>query len=374
MSKKRDSRIAVIGLRGFPGIQGGVESHCQEIWTRLAARGNDIIVYRRRPYVADKNADTPPGITFRDFPSTRIKGWEALWHSTLAALDIIIRRRADRVSIHNIGPGLVTPLLRLFGHKVVLTYHSPNYEHSKWGRLGRSILRLGEVVSLRFASRVIFVNRFQMEKFPERVRRKSIFIPNGITPATPLAATDFLTRHRLTPGRYILAVGRITPEKGFDDLIRAIQTLDPGLPLVIAGAPDHDIAYLDSLKALDTSRRVIFTGFTTGDNLLQLYSHARLFVMSSVNEGFPIAMLEAMTYGLPIIATDIPGTRLFPRSNDGKYPVYVKAGSPVNLARAISESLNLPDHKATYPLDEYTWDSIADRTLSVFDSLLHKQP
>ncbi|MDE5608398.1 MAG: glycosyltransferase family 4 protein [Muribaculaceae bacterium] len=368
MSRKRDRRIAVIGLRGFPNIQGGVESHCREIWTRIAASGDfQVDVYRRRPYVTDKTTRYT-GIEFRELPSTRIKGFEALYHSLLASLDIIGRRKAGIVNIHNIGPGLVTPLLRLFGHKAVLTYHSPNYEHKKWGRFARMILKAGESISVRFASRIIFVNRFQMEKFPEKIRRKSIYIPNGITPAERTVETDFLERNNITPGKYILAVGRITPEKGFDTLIRSIQSIDGDIRLVIAGSPDHDRQYLDRLKALDTNGKTIFTGFTQGEDLRQLYSHARLFVMSSVNEGFPIAMLEAMTYRLPIVATDLPSSRLFPSS--GQYPILVSANDPDALSEKITAALRYPNKAVDYDLDSYNWDHIAKTTGEVYLSLL----
>ena len=45
--------IAVVGTRGFPDVQGGVERHCEELYTRLAAHGVDILVFTRSPYVPD---------------------------------------------------------------------------------------------------------------------------------------------------------------------------------------------------------------------------------------------------------------------------------------------------------------------------------
>ncbi|MDE6831523.1 MAG: glycosyltransferase family 4 protein [Muribaculaceae bacterium] len=368
MSRKSDHHIAVIGLRGFPGIQGGVESHCREIWPRIAGSGEfEVEIYRRRPYVSD-TASQYPGIQFRDLPSTRIKGFEALYHTLLASLDIIARRKAAIVNIHNIGPGLLTPLLRLFGHKVVLTYHSPNYEHRKWGLIGRLILKAGEYISLRMASRIIFVNRFQMEKFPEKIRKKSIYIPNGINPTWRSTGTEFLEKHNLTPGQYILAVGRITPEKGFDDLIQSVQSLAGDTKLVIAGSPDHDEQYLTRLKALDTTGITIFTGFTQGEDLRQLYSHARLFVMSSVNEGFPIALLEAMTYRLPIVATDLPATRLFPSAYE--YPMPAAPGNPNDLSEKIIAALERPYRSVDYDLRSYDWDAIAATTADVYRLLI----
>ena len=106
-------------------------------------------------------------------------------------------------------------------------------------------------------------------------------------------------------------MGRLTPEKGFEYLVEAVNKLDEVKHLVIAGASDHDTSYFKMLKQLDWNEKVIFTGFTQGEDLRQLYSHARLYVLSSVNEGFPLVLLEAMSYQLPLVVTDIqPHTSL----------------------------------------------------------------
>ena len=102
---------------------------------------------------------------------------------------------------------------------------------------------------------------------------------------------------------------RLTPEKGLEYLVEAANRLPQITQVVIAGASDHDSAYRNRLEQLDVNHKVIFTGFTTGEDLRQLYSHARCFVLPSVNEGFPMVLLEAIAYGLPILCSDIPGTR-----------------------------------------------------------------
>ena len=76
-------KISVLGTRGFPKIQGGVEKHCESLYPLFNAK-YQITVYRRKPYV---NSDkTYPNIKFIDLPSTKIKGFEAVFHSFLATL------------------------------------------------------------------------------------------------------------------------------------------------------------------------------------------------------------------------------------------------------------------------------------------------
>ena len=362
IDKNRKPVIAVIGTRGFPGVQGGVEMHCQNIYTRLAGGGMAAVrIYRRKPYLCAGSMKPLPGIDYVDLPSTRIKGLEAVLHTLLCVLHIALHR-PDVVHVHNIGPGMFAPLLKLMGLRVVMTYHSPNYEHDKWNAAAKRLLKWCEGVSLRWCDRVIFVNKFQMHKFSLAVQSKSVYLPNGINAAaTRSAATSFLDKHGIVPGGYLLGVGRLTPEKGFEHLVSAAQLLPEVRQVVIAGASDHGSDYAQRLRSLDAQHKVVFTGFTSGEDLRQLYSHARLFVLSSVNEGFPLVLLEAMTYGLPVAVSDIPASHLIELPADR----YFKPASPQSMAAVIAHSLSTDPSTVSYDLTDYDWDSIARRTLAV---------
>ena len=319
-----------------------------------------VRLYRRRAYLTAQSAHTFPNIEYIDLPSTRVKGFEAVWHTLLSVFHILFHR-PDVVHIHNIGPGMFAPLLRLFGLPVVLTYHSPNYEHAKWSAPARWLLRQCEKLSLRFSNRVIFVNKHQMEKCG--ALEKSVFIPNGIDPVTRSENTSFLQRHGILKGEYLLAVGRLTPEKGLQYLVDAANRLPQVSQVVIAGASDHDDSYRKQLEQLDKGHKVIFTGFTTGDDLNQLYSHARAFVLPSVNEGFPMVLLEAMAHGLPIVCSDIPGTRQV----DLPEQDYFAVGDVDSLAATLSRLLESPDEQHNYDLKQYDWDDIARQVFKQYD-------
>lgn len=349
-------RIAVIGLRGFPAVQGGVEVHCENLYPYFSDKSK-VLVYRRSPYLSSQSKQRFENISFIDFPSTRIKGFEAMLHTFLCACHAIAHR-PDVVHIHNIGPGMFTPLLKLFGLRVCMTYHSPNYEHKKWGFVAKKILRLSEWISLNFADEVIFVNKFQLEKVASLCKGKSHYLPNGVRISTRSEGDDFLKKHNIEKGKYVLAVGRITPEKGFHVIVEAVSRLSDDETLVIAGASDHDKVYLKELKSLDTHNKVIFTGFTTGEDLRQLYSHAKLFVLSSFNEGFPLVLLEAMGYGLPLVVSDIPATHLLTLPDD----VYVPVGDVGAFAKAIGDKWKDAVTEVNYDLSEFDWRKIAQET------------
>lgn len=357
-------KIAVIGTRGFPFIQGGVEKHCESLYP-LFGGSYQFIVFRRRSYVKDSCGYSH--ITFKDLPSTRIKGFETVFHSFLSVC-VSLWLHPDIAHFHNIGPAMFSPILRLAGIKVVLTYHSPNYEHRKWGWAGRFVLRVSEKIALATAHKIIFVNKFQMAKYSDKVQRKSYFIPNGIS--SPVYSTDrnYLNKIDVEPYKYILAVGRITPEKGFDYLIKAFVDLDSDeYKLVIAGGVETEGRYLNDLKSMSLHNNIIFTGYVHGENLHQLYSYARLYVLSSYNEGFPLVLLEAMSYGLPVLVSDISATHLV------KLPVecYFSVGNRVELTHKLGSILveKMDKEHVSYSLDSFSWENIVNRVSEICNDL-----
>lgn len=355
--------ICVLGLRGFPLIEGGVEKHCEHLYPRM---DEDITVIRRKPYVTVDcmAASNYEHISFIDLPSTRIKGFEAVLHSFLAT------RRAAKlkpgvVHIHNIGPAMFSGLLARKEIPVVLTYHSPNYEHSKWGGFAKRLLLYSEKVALKHSSMIIFVNRFQMEKYPEEIQRKSVYIPNGIDEPVFSKSTDYLESIGVEPGKYVLAVGRITPEKGFDTLIKGFEASEHnGYKLVIAGGVEFESGYKDELKKL-SGNDVVFTGYVFGDNLNQLYTNAALYVLSSNNEGFPLVLLEAMSYGLDVLVSDIPASHLVKLDEVAYFP----RGDYKALSEKISKRLKQP-RKKQYDLKDYNWDVVAKETVDVYREVI----
>ena len=352
--------VCVIGLRGFPEVQGGVERHCEMLYKGFDADFR-FIVFRRRPYVDKKQTVTYPNIRFIDLPSTRLKGFEAAFHSLLATVYTLFLR-PDLVHFHNIGPAFFAPLARLAGLRVVLTYHSANYRHRKWGVVARTLLRISEWVALRASHRIIFVNRFLLEEQSERIRRKSCYIPNGVATIPRSTDTDCLADFGLQPDKYLLVVGRITHEKGFDILIRAFLRLKTEhLKLVIVGGVDAEKAYAERLRALADSPNILFTGALFGEPLRQLYSHARLFVLPSREEGFPLTLLEAMNYGLPIVASDLPATRLVSLPADS----YFSGEDEGALAECICAKL-VDNTSPAYSLGSFRWPDIIQRTASLF--------
>ena len=151
-------KVVVTGTRGIPNIMGGVETHCEELFPRIAAAGHDVTVIRRSCYVGDDNhISSYKGVALKDIYAPRKKSLEAIVHTFLAVLSSR-RMHADILHIHAIGPSLMTPFARLLGLKVVTTHHGPDYDRQKWGVFAKFMLKAGERMGAMFSNEVIVIS------------------------------------------------------------------------------------------------------------------------------------------------------------------------------------------------------------------------
>ncbi|MFV2045438.1 MAG: glycosyltransferase family 4 protein, partial [Anaerolineales bacterium] len=178
-------KIVVVGTRGIPAIQGGVETHCEELYPRLARLGCDITVVTRTPYVADSRRTAYGDISLKHIYAPKKKSIEAIIHTFLAILYARFSN-ADIVHIHAIGPALLTPFARILGLRTVLTHHGPDYDRQKWGVVAKTILRLGETAGARFANEVIVISRVIAGILESKYGRKDThLIYNGVSIPAP---------------------------------------------------------------------------------------------------------------------------------------------------------------------------------------------
>jgi glycosyltransferase involved in cell wall biosynthesis len=362
--------IVVLGLRGFPRVQGGVETHAEFLYSELAGMDCDIEILVRDHYQPRDNPPIWRSIRFTRLWAPRGKGLEAIVHTFLGVLYAAIRR-PDVLHIHAIGPALLTPLARILGLKVVVTHHGPDYERQKWGAAARMVLRLGERMGMRFASQRIAISKGVCSLVSAKYARDSSTIPNGVsTPDIP-STTAALAPFGLVPGKYVLLVSRLVPEKRHLDLIRAFaEARLPGWKLALVGAADHPDHYMQSvLDAAAAVPDVVATGFQSGLALRELYAHAGMFVLPSSHEGLPIALLEALSYGLPSIASDIPPNREVCNSGVDFYPL----GDIGKLTQQLREhaAAGRNEHQAStvrmQMTDTYRWNAIARETRHVYE-------
>ena len=365
-------RIVVLGTRGFPDVQGGVEKHCEELYPRLASLGVEVIVITRKSYIKEKR-DSFKGVKFVHLFSPKLKSFEAISHTFLASLKLR-KLKPDIVHVHSIGPSLLIPLIKLFGYNVVMTHHGPDYMRKKWGIAAKFALRLGERNAMKYSDKVIVIAEWIQGYIKKKYKRSSYFIPNGVTlmdiKAHDMGNSLIFKKFDIKPGKYIFTAARFVPEKGLDDLINAYGLIgSPQFKLVIAGGADHETGYSRELKNLaHKTEGVTLTGTLYKEDIFKLYANAGLFVLPSYYEGFPISLLEALSFGAPVLVSDIAAHKeiLLPDFR------YFRIGNVQELSKKIVECVQkgIDENEKKKYIDliktYYNWDIIAEKTLSVY--------
>lgn len=371
-------RICVLGTRGFPGVQGGIESHCENLYTRLAKKGCDIFVMGRRPYVG-QDAHDYGRVRVLSIPAPKNKYLEAIVH-TFLGLAAAVRLKPDIVHFHAIGPSMLIPLARLMNFKVIMTHHGDDYRRKKWGFLAQCALRAGEYLGVQWAHQIIAVSAATADRLRKRRPQDTHHIPNGIELSPPETKNDAVVQFGLSANRYVLGVGRLVPEKGFHDLLDAFLEFsrDPRFSewkLIIAGGADHDDDYSRGLRArIAANDRIIMPGIVQGAQLRQLYAHAGIFVLPSYHEGLSISLLEALASGCSCLVSDIEANRISLIEKDR----FFQPGNSQSLGDKLAAyagsrpSASQKNQIRELLLRDYDWDRIAEETHAVYGSVLEQ--
>ncbi|WP_018982686.1 glycosyltransferase family 4 protein [Salinimonas chungwhensis] len=361
-------KLCAVGLRGIPNVMGGIESHCQQLYPRMAEADIDITVICRSPYV-DKHVRNYKGVRLRSVWTLKHKFFETFLHTFLAIIYARIVVRPDVLHIHAIGPALFAPLARLLGMKVVVTHHGADYDRQKWNSFAKTLLKLGETLGIKFANKIIVVGqslttRLQNEHPAQAA--KICYVPNGaLTDVDASLGADKLPGDLdIKPGGFILTVGRLVPEKGFHDLAEAYRKSQSELKLVIVGSADHEDDYSRALIN-QASENIMIAGRRSGDELHALYKFARVFCLPSYHEGLPIVALEAIAAGTQVILSDITPNADIGLPDD----CYFEVGNTDALAEKLTElsALNLQIDKARF-LETFNWDNIAVEAAQIIKS------
>jgi glycosyltransferase involved in cell wall biosynthesis len=361
-------KLIVIGTRGFPYIQGGIETHCQGLYPELVKLGCDVTVVRRTAYINSTNSSKIfHGVKFKDIWTPKVKSLEAIVHTFLALIYCSLKR-PNIVHFHGIGPSVFVPIARILGLKVVVTTQGPDYDRQKWGSFAKFVLRLGEKLGTKYSNEVIVVSdvidRLTKEKYK---RFNANLIYNGVNFPEKSINQDYIHSLGLSKNKYIIAVARFVEEKGFHYLIDAYIALNnKDYKLVLVGDADHETSYSLELKKKARENGIVMTGFIKGEQLNEIFSHARLFILPSFHEGLSLALLEALSYDLDVLVSDIPANTSAPLTKESFFPV----GNVEELTKRLSDKLKEPTFSDKYNLNEYQWDIIAKKTYKVYTKAL----
>jgi len=305
-------KIAIIGQKGIPTLFGGIERHVEELSCCLAEKTDSagflyqVFVYARS-YYTPKIIKKYKKVNIVHLPSIKTKHLDAITHVFLSTWHAILKLKPDVIHYHGVGPALCIWIPKLFTPqtKIVFTFHCQDYFHQKWGIFAKLFLKIGEMIGCYLADEIIPVS-IELEEYIERKYNKSVnFIPHGVNREENISAKS-IKRWGLKKNNYILVVSRLIRHKGIHYLIKAYQNIDTEKKLVIVGPSFYTQDYENELKDMAKDNpNIIFLGAQQGDILNELYSNAYVFVNPSEQEGLPLAVMEAASFGRPLLLSKI---------------------------------------------------------------------
>jgi len=336
---------------------GGAEKHGYYLANNLAALGHRVhfVTKTRSGSLYDSHVKVhavPPrrGVIP---PKTSFKGWvfKHVFGNILSleiSLRLILRERFRFNVIHCHSALTALFLSAIVGRKIPIVYTM--HDSSPWiatyrGRVERWIRKavyVGlEVPCLRHVDMVVAVSPALVTEAKRwKVSGTKVrYIPNGIEPNGSPSSVQSLARDVKQP--LGLFVGQLVPRKGLDVLFEAITKLrnDDAKFLIVGEGPER--GKLERLsQRVGITARVHFAGYVGQDRLDDYYSQASFFVYPSMAESFGFALFDAMSHGLPTVASDLKAYDGILRS--GENSLLFEAGNSDELAIRMDELLQNP--------------------------------
>jgi glycogen(starch) synthase len=376
-------RILLVPSAYYPHV-GGIEELTRQLALALRARGHEAAVLTNRWPPGTRQTEVRDGIHVTRLrfplpakrPSAVLRFLATSPIAVIALLRHIHRWHANIVHVIGAGPpSAYLAALHARLHRPLVFTAQGELTFDAYGVFERSATLLaGLRRMLRHADAVTACSAFVMRDLEklEGIGAPSYVIPNGVEP------TDFVD---VAPeggsDPFVLAVGRLVPQKGFDILLDAVASEQlAGVNLVVAGDGFERERLEARAAALGVEGRVHFLGSVDRARVSALLRGACAFALPSRGEAFGIALLEAMAAGVPSVAAAAGGIPELVR--DGENALLVEPEDPTALADALArvvtdgalrERLVRGGERTAA---EYAWARIADRYEDVYLSVLSR--
>lgn len=369
--------IAVLGSKSLPAF-AGADRVAENIVQHLPADGGTRChVYVVRTPAQPRAFDFAPNVRVIPIPALAGKHSKATTFFFLSALHCALALRPDLAHAHDSAFGPFAWILRVLRPRMPIlgTFHGNPYERAKWSRFAKAFLRFSEAAFVRGCHALTTVARAKVAEVQARVKTPIEFIPNGVDPDPAIPRTGLAEQHGLVPGQYLLfAAGRMDPTKGLHHLLDAYDRVRPGLPLlVVGGFEGHDRDYSDQLLARcrATEHVVLIPRLLTQPELFELVAGAKLFVFPSEIEAMSMMLLEVVSCGVPVLASDIAENVEVVGAD---YPWLFRNADAAHLAAQLARFLESGPGPEIAALRarcarDFNWTAIAARYLALYRRL-----
>lgn len=322
---------------------GGAERVCLDLSAQFVAAGHevDLVLMQRRGELLDL---VPDGVRIVDLQARRAR-------DVLFRLKRYLQNSRPDCLFVNLWPltsiAVLSRALALWKGRLIVVEHSTlSHQYAQWGLLHGILLRMSMIVSYRFADKIVAVSAGVAKDLaqlawlePDQV----VVVHNPIVQARPVAPAAIAKADamwRAPKGQRCLTVGSLKDQKNHALLLQAFASLPmPEARLMIVGQGQNEAKLRALVGELGLEGRVILAGFHVDP--APFYASADLFVLSSDYEGFGNVIVEALSFGLPVVATDCPSGPAEILGH-GRWGGLVPVRDQQALAQAMTAALSAP--------------------------------
>jgi glycosyltransferase involved in cell wall biosynthesis len=335
----------------YPPVVGGSEVEAQRVCSALIGRGHRVTVATTGgpPMPPLRKWTDPAGVPVRLYAAS----WNGVMKDVMFAIGVawlLVRERRNYQTVYFLMQGLHLavglPVARLLGKRILMKVGGsgvlPLMARSPTGRLELHWLR-------KWADRVMILNEgMRAEALAERLpAEKLLWMPNPVdterfSPAADAERYRLRAQHDLPPNAFIIVyTGRLAPEKSLHLLLEAFAVVlrhRAQAYLVLVGDGPMRAALIQQTHRLGCPDNTRFVGSVDPSDVPQWLKLADVFALVSLSEGFPCALVEAMSVGLASVVSDIPANQQLVQSE--KHGLLPPAGDVSATAAALTRLLD----------------------------------
>lgn len=367
--------------REFPPKSGGIGYYVYNLSKKLVERGHQITVITRGSVNKTKK-EVVDGIQLFRVPFFPLYPFHIWIHG--AFVNRLFRKLEPRLTLVHLHTPVPPPIKTSL--PLITTVHTPmkvdarHHEILDFYSLAEKVQSMVvyppiELKLLRASKKITTVSKSVARELKEYGLNPTeiTVVGNGVDEKT---FVPMLNKEQTET--YVLYTGILRARKGLFDLIKCAEyvcKVYSDVKFVVCGRGPFLLKLEKEIQKMDLQRKIVLLGYVKRSKLIQIYQNATIHVVPSHYEGLPTTLLEAMSCGLPVVATDIGGNNEVISFGENGFLVPPK--SPEDMAKVIIRLLDDASLRekiggaARKTIEEhYTWDKVADNILKCYKSIL----
>jgi len=353
-------KVALLGTRGIPANYGGFETFAEELSTRLASRGHEVVVYCRRNNISYTLPEYR-GVHLIKLPTLSHKYFDTVVHTLLSTLHLLFHPAG--VALYCNGANVIFTILpRLSGMPAVINVNGLERNRKKWNALARAWYSFSERLSTLLPNAVVTDAQAIAAYYLSRYELRTRFIPYGARTG-PVRTRETLDKLGLEPGAYWLYVSRMEPENSALLVVRAFEQSSTAAKLVMVGDAPYAHDYIRQVRAT-RDPRIIFPGAIYGPGYHELQANSFAYIHGTEVGGTHPALIEAMGRARCVLYLHNAEN-----SEVAGYTGVPFEATVASLAAAIERVANMPDEERCRlgqaalrrVQNVYDWDAVTNQ-------------